>query len=235
MTPTGDPAVPHPGKLIAVTGIDGAGKSTLAASLHEAYQDAGHDTILIGKRTVDVPSNAKLSQYLDAVNAVVYRRDPRVGQASGDRYWLFALAAWYTLQDQLVIRPALRSGVHVILDNTYHKILARYFVNPDVPTDLARQVFADLTEPDVVVFLHLPAGDALRRKQQFTPLEAGRTGAQEEHFIAYQDQVTQALLALADKAWALIDVATKKPDVVLDEVLAVIDERRVVTHAWQPS
>nr|MDT0658729.1 dTMP kinase [Micromonospora sp. DSM 115978] len=214
-----------------MTGIDGAGKSTLAASLHGAYKDAGHDAILIGKRTVDVPSSTTLSQYLDAVNAVVYRRDASVGQASGDRYWLLALAAWYTLQDQLVIRPALQAGVHVILDNTYHKILARYCVNPDVPTDLARQVFAGLTEPDVVVFLHLPADEALRRKQQFTPLEAGRTGAEDEHFIAYQDQVTEALLVLANRAWVSIDVSTKKPDIVLDEVLTVIDERRVLTRA----
>ncbi|WP_326549980.1 dTMP kinase [Micromonospora sp. NBC_01813] len=221
----------HRGKLIAVTGIDGAGKSTLAASLHEAYKDAGHEALLIGKRTVDVPSSRSLSQYLDAVNAVVYRRDASVGQASGDRYWLFALAAWYTLQDQLVIRPALQTGVNVILDNTYHKILARYSVNPEVPTDLARQVFADLTRPDVVVFLHLPADEALRRKQQFTPLEAGRTGAEDEHFIAYQDHVTQALLALADESWASIDVSAKKPDVVLDEVLAMINDRRALALA----
>jgi thymidylate kinase len=34
------------GKLITVAGIDGAGKSTLAAALHGALKDAGHDVVL---------------------------------------------------------------------------------------------------------------------------------------------------------------------------------------------
>ena len=110
------------GKLITVAGIDGAGKSTLAAALHGALKDAGHDAVLIGKHTTEVPADAALSAYLDSLNAIVYRRDQAVGAACGDHYWLFALAAWYSLQDRLVIQPALQAGTHVILDNAHHKI-----------------------------------------------------------------------------------------------------------------
>ena len=66
-----------------------------------------------------------LSEYLDSVNAVVYRRKASVAAACGDHYWLFALAAWYSLQDRHIVRPALQAGTHVILDNSHHKILAR--------------------------------------------------------------------------------------------------------------
>ncbi len=216
----------RPGRLITVAGIDGAGKSTLAASLHATLRDSGQKAILVGKHTTEVPISANLSEYVDGLNALVYRRKASVGPACGDHYWLFALAAWYSLQDQLIIRPALQAGTHVVLDNSHHKILARYAVNPDVPTELARQVFAHLAQPEVVLFLQITADEALRRKQQFSPLEAGRTGSSDGHFIQYQDSVTEELRKQeADDAWVPIDVSGKGPDIVLSEALAVLSER----------
>ena len=82
-------------------------KVNAGRALHGALKDAGHHAILVGKHTTEVPVDAELSAYLDSLNAIVYRRDARVGAACGDHYWLFALAAWYTLQDRLVIQPAL--------------------------------------------------------------------------------------------------------------------------------
>lgn len=224
------------GRLVAVAGIDGAGKSTLAAALCEALKDAGHEAILVGKSTVDVPSNAEFSQYLDAVNAVVYRRTASVGQACGDHYWLFALAAWYSLQDRLVIQPALRAGTHVILDNAHQKILARFAVNPEVPTDVARQVFAHLTTPDLVLFLRVTAEEALRRKREFTQLEAGRTGPSQGHFVSYQDKVTEELSRQqAGETWASIDVTARDPGAVLGDALALLAQRGVLSPGGQPA
>jgi dTMP kinase len=147
------PPTSAPGRLITVTGIDGAGKSTLAAALHRTLTAAGQHAVLVGKHTVDGPPDPQLSRYLDAVNSVVYRARPDDGHACGDRYWLFALAAWYTLQDELVVKPALAAGATVLLDNTPHKILARYTAGATVPPALAQAVFADLS----------PQGDAQSR------------------------------------------------------------------------
>lgn len=218
-----------PGRLITVVGIDGAGKSTLAAALCDTLNSAGQHTILVGKRTVTVDSDDDLSQYLDAVNAVVYRRKASVGAACGDRYWLFALAAWYSLQDRLVIQPALRAGTHVILDNAYHKILARYAVHPEVPTELAHQVFAHLTEPDIILFLQIDPEEALRRKGEFTLLETGRSGSSGQNFVAYQNKVTAELDGQqATIVWAPIDVTTKDRETVLDAVLVILAERGIL-------
>jgi dTMP kinase len=216
---------PGTGKLIAVAGIDGAGKSTLAASLHAALSACGQDAVLVGKHTTEVPVSADLSEYADSVNAVVYRRKMSVCAASGDYYWLFALAAWYALQDRLIIQPALRAGTHVILDNAHHKILARYAVNPEVPADLARQVFAHLTAPQIVLFLDVTPGQALARKQDFSSLEAGYTGSTGDAFITYQDRVAGQLRQQADQAWVTIDVAGKAADTVLAESLAILSAR----------
>jgi thymidylate kinase len=213
------------GKLITVAGIDGAGKSTLAASLHAAVNASGQEAILVGKHTTKVPMSADLSEYVDSVNAVIYRRKISVCAASGEHYWLFALAAWYSLQDRLIIQPALRAGTHVILDNAHHKILARYAVNPEVPTDLARHVFAHLTAPQIVLFLNVTPGQALARKQEFSSLEAGHTGSTGNAFISYQDSVAEQLRQQADNAWVTIDVTGKPADIVLKESLAILSAR----------
>jgi thymidylate kinase len=214
------------GKLITVAGIDGAGKSTLATSLHRAFKESNQDAILVGKHTTEVPMSAELSDYVDSLNAVVYRRKASVGAVCGNHYWLFALAAWYSLQDQLIIQPALRAGTHVILDNAHHKILARYTVAPDVPTNLARQAFAHLTAPDIVLFLQITAKEALHRKQEFSPLETGYTGSTDDAFVAYQDSVAEELCRQATgRPWMNIDVAGKDADLVLTQALTLLSER----------
>ncbi|MBB1243581.1 AAA family ATPase [Streptomyces durbertensis] len=219
-------AEPAPGREITVTGIDGAGKTTLAERLHQALNDAGHRTILVGKHSTDVPMDAELSEYVDRLNALVYRRDARVAQACGDHYWLLALAAWYTLQDQLVIRPALAEGTHVILDNAHHKILARYAVNPEVPTRLAEQVFAHLTKPDLVFFLRISAREALARKGSFTSLETGHSGEGDEDFIRYQDTVLRQLRSQElQGGWLSLDVTEMSRDQVFKTATEALADR----------
>lgn len=212
--------------MITVTGIDGAGKSTLAARLHRALTDAGHPAVLIGKNSTDVPMDEDLSAYVDHLNGLVYRRDARVAQACGDHYWLLALAAWYTLQDTLVIRPALAAGTHVVLDNAHHKILARYAVNPDVSTRLAEQVFAHLTEPDLVIFLRIGAREALARKGEFTSLETGHSGTGAEDFVRYQDTVLAQLREQEHRGrWLSLDVTGMDRDSVFKATADCLADR----------
>ncbi|MGO1053679.1 dTMP kinase [Crossiella sp. CA198] len=226
MTNAVRPDSPARGREITVVGIDGAGKSTLATRLHQALNDAGHEAILIGKHRTDVPMDPGLSDYIDRLNALVYRRDPRIAQACGDHYWLLALAAWYTLQDTLVIEPALAAGTHVILDNAHHKILARYAVNPDVSTGLAEQVFSHLTEPDLVFFLRINARDALARKGEFTSLETGHSGGGDEDFIRYQNIVLAKLHEQEQHSgWLSLDVTDMDRDAVFKTAADALADR----------
>ncbi|GAA3012907.1 dTMP kinase [Actinokineospora diospyrosa] len=226
MPSTATPNAPTRGREITIVGIDGAGKSTLAARLHQALNDAGHKTILVGKHTTDVPADLELAAYVDQLNTLVYRRDARVAQECGDHYWLLALAAWYTLQDKLVIQPALAAGTHVILDNAHHKILARYAVNPEVSTELAEQVFAHLTEPDLVFFLHIDAHTALTRKGEFSSLETGHSGGADEDFVRYQDTVLATLREHADRGgWLSMDVTDMDRDQVFHTAAQALTDR----------
>jgi thymidylate kinase len=230
MTAAAHLTAPMRGRGITITGIDGAGKSTLAARLHQALTDAGHPAILIDKHSTKIPMDEELSAYVDRLNALIYRRDARVGQACGDHYWLLALAAWYTLQDKLMIQPALAAGTHVILDNAHHKVLARYAVNPGVPTDLAEQVFAHLTEPDLVIFLRIGAREALRRKDAFTSLETGHSGDGEANFVSYQDTVSAQLHEQEQRGgWLSIDVTDMDQDAVFKTAANVLADRLQLT------
>ncbi|MEU6346878.1 thymidylate kinase [Streptomyces sp. NPDC046977] len=218
------------GRLITFAGGDGAGKSTLAARLHQALNDAGHTAVLVGKHSTEVPWDPELASYLDHLNQLVYRRDPRVAKACGDHYWLLALASWYSLQDRLMVRPALAAGTHVVLDNAHHKILARYAVNPDVATRLAVQVFAHLTEPDLVLFLNLGAREALARKGSFTSLETGHSGGGDEDFIRYQDTVLDQLRQQAEHgAWLPVNAAEMDREQVFKAASAALADRLHLT------
>ncbi|MFD8550184.1 dTMP kinase [Streptomyces fradiae] len=222
---TSSTTTPNPGRLITFVGGDGAGKSTLATRLHQALTDAGHEAILVGKHTTGVP-DPELAAYLDRLNELVYRRDARVAQVCGDHYWLLALASWYTLQDRLVIRPALAAGTHVVLDNAHHKILARYAVSPEVPARLTEQVFAHLTEPDLVFFLNIDAREALARKGSFTSLEAGHSGGGDEDFIRYQDTVLNQMREQASYGdWLWLDVAGLDRDEVFKTAADELTDR----------
>ena len=220
------PTTLAPGRLISFVGGDGAGKSTLAARLHRALNDAGHKAILVGKHCTDVPQDPELSSHLDRLNELVYRSDARVAQACGDHYWLMAVASWYTLQDRLVIRPTLAAGTHVVLDNAHHKILARYAVNPEIPTRLTAQVFAHLTEPDLLFFLNIDAREALARKGSFTSVETGHLGDGDEDFIRYQDTVIDQMRKQAARgAWLSLDVAGMDRDQVFKAASAALADR----------
>ncbi|MFE7043434.1 dTMP kinase [Streptomyces atratus] len=224
------PTTPAPGRLITFVGGDGAGKSTLAARLYQALNDTGHKAILVGKHSTDVPRDLELSAYLDRLNELVYRRDARVAKACGDHYWLLTLASWYTLQDQLVIRPALATGTHVVLDNAHHKILARYAVNREVPSSLAEQVFAHLTTPDLVFFLAIGAREALARKGSFTSLETGHSGGGGKDFIRYQDTVLDQMRKQAERdAWLSLDVAEMDRYQVFKAASAALADRLHLT------
>ncbi|GAA3388840.1 dTMP kinase [Streptomyces roseoviridis] len=217
------------GRLITFVGGDGAGKSTLAARLHQGLNEAGHETILIGKHSTQAAAS-ELSAYLDRLNELVYRRDARVARACGDHYWLLALASWYALQDQLLVQPALAAGTHVILDNSPHKIAARYAANPKVPNRLTEQVFEHLTEPDLVFFLDIGAREALARKGSFTSLETGHSGGADEDFIAYQETVLDHMREKAAYGdWEWLDVAGLDRDEVFKAAASALAGRLRLT------
>ena len=203
------------GKLFAVTGIDGAGKTTLAASLHAALGHSGHDAILVGKHTTEIPMSADLSEYAGNLNAVIYRRK------SERKHRLRRLLL--AVRPSRLVQPA--GPAHHPARPPRRNPRDPRQQPPQDPRPVRDQPGAHRTRPpgvraphpDITLLLQIPAERALHRKQAFTSLETGHTGSTAEAFTAYQDSVAAELRHLAaGGAWVTIDVACKHPDIVLN-------------------
>lgn len=209
-----------PAKLIVVEGIDGAGKSTLLTNL-EAALAAELPVRRVTKSTV-ASAHPSLTGYLTRLNDLLYKREDGVGALLGERYWLFAMASWYTALYEQVIQPTLADGVHVLLDNSPYKLVARMLVGSDVDADLVRACYAGLREPDLTVLLDVSPEVALARKQGHSTLEAGHDTS-ENAFVSHQNNVRQQLVDMAGQHdWLVMDVAEADPAQLLREVIPAV-------------
>lgn len=145
--------------LVVVEGIDGAGKSTLAANLSLMLADRGHPSLVIRPLAGD-------QVLLDSVHAA--HADASPGPALEDAYQRFLGAYFsYRLLDsaRVRIRPAISAGTTVICDRYIgsHRVNQRCF-----GTDVSAfdPLFARLPQADVTIYLRVPVQVASERLQR---------------------------------------------------------------------
>jgi dTMP kinase len=199
------------GRLVAVEGIDGAGKSTLASRLGPRLRRPGRRVRLLREPA-----------------------DPEVGRravALGDRAPLEA-ALLFTFDRAIARRTVercLRNGECVVLDRSYYSTLA-YQGSALGPSErrliehLQRRV---ANRPDVVLWLDLPASDALARLEG---RRASRTALERRRTL---ERVRRAYRRLAARSratggppWIRLD-ARVEPDALVDSA-----ERALRAHGF---
>ena len=172
------------GLLVALEGIDGAGKTTLARPLAAALRRRGLSVHLRYE-----PSDARLG----AIAQSVSRTDPWTG------------AVYFTV-DRHVARPALERALArfdvVLTDRSFYSTLAYQgsALRPQDRVRIAELERAATREPDRVLLLDLPPHDALarlgRRRTARGPLEEQRVLA----------RVARAYRRLArEGGWTVLD------------------------------
>lgn len=137
------------GFLIAIEGIDGAGKSTQALELCRVLRERGLDCILTHEPT-NGPWGRKLRE--SAIN----------GRLSPDE----ELEAFMQDRQQHVkeiIRPALEAGQIVITDRYYFSTVAYQGARGFDPNDLLRKNEAIAIEPNLLVIIDLEPETGLSR------------------------------------------------------------------------
>ncbi|MCC8496113.1 dTMP kinase [Xanthomonas hortorum pv. gardneri] len=136
------------GLLIAIEGIDGAGKTTLACSLATTLEAAGAHVVL-SKEPTNGPWGTKL------------RQSAATGRLSADEEAELLIRDRHEHVDTL-IAPALARGEIVILDRYFPSMVA-YQGAAGLPLDalLERNAFAP--RPDVLLLLDLPPPTGLAR------------------------------------------------------------------------
>ncbi len=137
------------GILIAVEGIDGAGKTTQVHLLADALRAEGHD-VVTSKEPTDGPWGRKIRE-----------------SASRGRLPLHEeLEAFVEDRRQHVatlIRPSLEAGKVVILDRYFYSTIAYQGARGADLDELETQMKALAPEPDIVFVLDLDPETAVRR------------------------------------------------------------------------
>lgn len=184
---------PRRGRLVALEGIDGAGKSTLSTALARALRRQG---LSVARRRE--PTDPKLGTLAQSVG----RDDPWTG------------AVYFTV-DRYLARPALERALArhdvVITDRSFYSTLA--YQGSALPLRERRRL-AELErtatrEPDRLILLQIRPSAALRRlgtrAYRLGPLEESRT----------LDRVARAYRTLAHgPRWLVLDAETPVRELV---------------------
>lgn len=193
---------------IAIEGIDGAGKSTVAEAVVDGLRQIG--------RRVEMVREPGGTEIGEAIRQIVLHSEEDL--APWTEALLFAAARAQLAHE--VVAPLLQEGIWVVTDRSVYSSLAYQGGGRGLGVELVRQVnSAGLGEvwPDLVILLALDAVDGLQRQDD--PDRIGGAG------LDLQQRVADTYSALAEgHEFATVD-ARKDIAAVVQDCLAVIKER----------
>ena len=165
---------------IALEGVDGSGKSTVAAALAARLEALGEGVV-----TVREPGGSSVGE---VIRGLLLDSD-----TLNERAEALLFAAQRAVLASEVIRPALEAGKWVISDRTFYSSIAYQ----GRARGLGEQQIRDLNEwavagttPDLVVILDVDPAEALARQHR-----ADRIGGEG---VEFQESVRSAYLDMAD-------------------------------------
>jgi len=202
-----------PGRLITIEGLDGAGKTTLAAGLLDAIRAAGRPAELLRE-----PGGVEVAERLRALV-----KDPELHVGARAEALIYAAARAQLVEEAL--RPLLEDGTWVLLDRFVDSSLAYQgggrALGVAAIAELNRFATGGL-EPDRTLYLRIDP-----------TLGRARTGARLEGFDRLEregDPFFEAIartydeLAAADPGRIRVLDAAQAPQAVLDDALEAIGD-----------
>lgn len=197
------------GILIAVEGIDGAGKTTQVRLLADALSEAGH-VVVCSKEPTDGPWGQRIRQ--SAANG-------RMGL--GDEIRAFVEDRKQHVRE--LILPSLSEGKTVILDRYFYSTIAYQGARGGNIEQLTREMLAIAPCPDVVILLDVSPEIGLRRISQ----GRGEVPNEFEKLENLRD-VREVFLTLAQNHDNIVKIdATQGIDAVRRQVLDVVSDAAV--------
>ncbi|MGN6170226.1 MAG: dTMP kinase [Solirubrobacteraceae bacterium] len=201
------------GRLITIEGIDGAGKSTLAAALLPALAERGIDVTLLRE-----PGGVQAAERIrDLV------KDPAARIGNRTEALLYAAARAQLVEEAL--EPRLAAGTWVLLDRFVDSSLAYQGAGRALGIDAVRKVnefaIGDL-RPDRTLLLALDPG-AGRARLRGRDASADRLEREGEAFFS---RIAEGYveLARADPERIRILDGTRAPEEVLTAAVAALDD-----------
>jgi dTMP kinase len=204
------------GKLIAVEGADGSGRSTQIALLVNWLETRGHATVQVGlKRSTLVSEELERAQ-----NGNILSRT--------------TLSLFYATDfaDQLenVILPALKAGFIVLADRYIYTLMARDMVRGMDETWL-KNLYGIALKPDAVFYLGIEPDDLVQRNLAKTAtldywesgMDLGLSRDLYDSFLKYQGLMQTAFRRLQKTYGFTIVNGTRAVDAVNEELRNKID------------
>lgn len=139
------------GKLIAIEGADGSGRSTQISFLRDDLEKAGYATVHVG-----LSRSTLVSEELEKA---------KQGNVLGRRTMALFYATDFCDQLENVMIPALRSGHIVIADRYIYTLMVRDIVRKLEP-DWIESLYGIAIEPDAVFYLRVSPDNLLERTFQ---------------------------------------------------------------------
>ena len=192
------------GAFIALEGVDGSGKSTVAKRLVFALQAAGKPAILTRE-----PGGTNIGEQIRTV---------LLGERSSSMLPTTEMLLFAAARAQLVgevIEPALQEGLIVVSDRVSDSSLAYQWGARGLEKEnvvQAQKIATGGVEPDLKILLDLPVEKALKRRMAVEQ-ELNRL---DREVVEFHRQVREAyrLLAEADpERWRVIDADCDEEDV----------------------
>ncbi len=188
------------GLFVSIEGVEGAGKSTLAAALRRELASRGLDVVVTAEPGGDAVARKIRKVLLDSANVI------------SDRAELLLFEAARAQHVETVIVPALSRGAVVICDRYADSSVAYQGWARGQDVSLVETLNDYATgglKPDLTILLDLPARAGLARQRKVDRLSSER--------LAFHEAVRKGFLSLAQaepERFVVIDAALS-----LDEVI----------------
>jgi dTMP kinase len=206
------PGVPR-GRLITIEGIDGAGKTTLAAGLATALRERGLDV-----QSVREPGGVELSERIRELLI-----DPRQTISPRAEALLYAAARAQLVTE--LLEPRMSEGAVLILDRFTDSSLAYQGAGRELGIELLRLLNDFATGglvPDRTLLLRIPPARARARLQDRSP-PPDRLEAETESFFAAIAAAYDELTAAEPERFRVLDGSDSVEAVLADGLAALSD------------
>jgi dTMP kinase len=206
------PTPPMPGgRLITIEGIDGAGKTTLAAELADGLRGRGHEAALLRE-----PGGVAVAE---RIRGLV--KDPALEVGPRAEALLYAAARAQLVEE--AVRPLLDAGSWVLLDRFVDSSLAYQGAGRELGVEQVRAINEFATgglEPDRTLLLTIDPGLArTRSRARAEPLD--RLEAEQDDFFTRVAAAYAELAAEDPKRIRTID-GEAPPELVLEAALRAL-------------
>ena len=232
------------GRLIALEGPDGVGKTALAERLAQVTYDdavAGVDsgvTAVPGDAPLVFTSKRQVSRTSGYAAGLMEHLATMLWHSGDapdlpDAFWAGLQAAWFTAHSTAVLQPLLDAGRDVLVDGWFYKFCSKLLLQGWAQPELD-VIFARARRPDAVILLTASPAGLYARRQDFRPAElgmhAGYDELNEESFVHYQEAGLQRLHAMADAGgWPVVHLDPSEPAAAsAARIIPVLDTARAM-------